>query len=353
MIKQNAILEINKKNLIYNFNILSKKARKSITGATIKADAYGLGVIPIFKILYNNKCRHFFFATLEEALYLRKKNLKGNFYVLNGLENNKFSIFNKYKIIPILNSKEELQELKNSNLINRCKIGIFVETGLNRLGINKEEIINIKNKLNIEILISHLASSNEIRNNYNQKQNKIFKSYFSLFKKIKYKSLVSSMGILLGKNFHYDMIRPGISLYGGHYDSKLRNIIKPVIKLKAKVLQIKEVNKNQFIGYNQTYKTTTKIKVAVLGIGYADGLSRILSNQGMVMYKKNIFKIIGRISMDSIIVNISDYKKPINKGEYFEIINEKNNIEKNAKKCRTISNEILTSISKRVKRVYI
>ena len=160
------------------------------------------------------------------------------------------------------------------------------------------------------------------------------------------------MGTILGKDFHYDLVRPGISLYGGHYNTKIKKYIKPVIKLKAKILQIKQILKNEFIGYNQTYKTKKKIWIAIIGIGYGDGISRMLSNKGFVYYKKHKFRIIGRISMDTITIDISKSNNLLKIGQYVEIINYTHGIDKLAKQCETISNEILTSISNRVQRIY-
>ena len=355
MIKPNAILEIKSENLINNFKALSTIARASIIGATLKANAYGTGNLEIYKLLYKNHCRHFFFASLEEAITIRKKYKKGNVYVLNGIEAHNFNIFKQFNIVPILNSIKELRQfLKNNGINKKIKIGLQVEIGLNRLGISLKDLTSINTyELDLQILIGHLASSDELKNKFNQKQNNNFQLYFNLFKSIKYKSLVSSMGILLGKDFHYDLIRPGISLYGGHYNCKIKKIIKPVVTLKAKILQIKILGKNEYVGYNQTYKTQKKVKIAILGIGYGDGISRILSNNGDVMYKKETFKIIGRISMDSLTIDITKSKNNMKTGQYCEIINKKNDIEKLAKKCGTISNEILTSISQRVRRVYI
>ena len=148
------------------------------------------------------------------------------------------------------------------------------------------------------------------------------------------------------------MIRPGISLYGGHYNNKIKKKIKPVIKLKGKILQIKQIKKNEFVGYNQTYKTKKNIWVAIIGIGYADGLSRILSNKGYIYLSNYKFNIIGRVSMDSITVNITKNKKIFKIGNYIEVINQQNDIDKYAKLNDTISNEILTSISNRVQRIY-
>ena len=355
MIKHNAILEVSLKNLAHNYNKLSSITNQSVCAATIKADAYGIGVIKAFETLYKNKCRHFFVATTEEALEIRKKKSLANVYVLNGLEGNKLSTFNTFNIIPIINDKDEYK-LVNQNIkkYKKLKFGVHIDTGLNRLGIDVNDFLKLTSDQNkIHILLSHLSSADEGKNNYNIFQNKKFNLAINLKSKAKFNSLSNSMGIILGDNFHHDLVRPGISLYGGHYNTKMKKIIKPVISLKGKVLQIKTISKNEFVGYNQTYKTNKKIRVAVLGIGYADGISRVLSNKGNVYFKKNTFKIVGRVSMDSITVDISKNSKSIKVGDYMEIINHLNGIDKIASQCNTICHEILTSISKRVKRVYL
>ena len=356
MINPNVILEINKKKIIQNYKLLSKLADNAV-GATIKANAYGLGDLEIFKILYKNGCRHFFVASLNEAISIRKKYKVANLYVLNGLENNNLNIFNDKNIIPIINSKEELIKFSKSKFFNtNFKLGIQIETGLNRLGISLNDLpLKIIKKINVYILLSHFSSSEELKNRYNNFQNDNFKSFFNLFKSIRYKSLCNSAGIINNNKYHYDILRPGISLYGG-YDNKIINRklpINPVIKLKAKILQIKIIKKNNYVGYNQTYKTIKNTKVAILGIGYADGYSRILSNLGSVFYKNKTYKVLGRVSMDSITIDITSCKDKISIGKYMEIINYRNDIQNLALKCNTINREILTSISQRVKRVYV
>ena len=355
MIKHNAIVEVNLKNLAYNYKALSNLANQSICAATINANAYGIGVIETFEILYKNNCRHFFVATTEEALEIREKKLSANLYILNGLENNKLSIFNDNNIIPILNDKDEYNLIcKNIKKYKKLKFGIHVDTGLNRLALSLNELLNINfNQMKVNILISHLSSADEGKNNYNKVQNKKFKQAINHKINAKFNSFSNSMGLILGKNYHYDLVRPGISLYGGHFDTKMKKIIKPIISLKGKVLQIKEISKNEFVGYNQTYKTNKKIKVAVLGIGYADGISRVLSNRGNVYFKKKTFGIVGRVSMDTITIDITKNSKSIKVGEYMELINHLHGIDKMAKQCNTICDEILTSISDRVKRIYI
>ena len=345
-----SILEVNLKNLIHNYKVFKKFIKNKQVAATIKANAYGIGDKIAFSTLYKNGCRHFFLATLNEGLELRKSFKKGYIYILNGLENNDINIFKINKLIPILNSKIEMKVIEKT----KFKFGIHIDTGLNRLGINKKDLPKkIYNKKNLQIILSHLASSDEKKNIYNYFQNKKFKSINNLFKNKKIIfSLANSMGTILGKDFHYDLLRPGISLYGGHYNTKLKKYIKPVVKLKAKILQIKQILKNEYIGYNQTYKTKKSIWIAVIGIGYGDGISRMLNNKGFVYYKNHKFRILGRISMDSITIDISKSCKLFKIGQYVEIINYSHGIDELAKQCETISNEILTSISNRVQRIY-
>ena len=128
--------------------------------------------------------------------------------------------------------------------------------------------------------------------------------------------------------------------------------IKNVINFKGKIIQIKDLQKNQYIGYNRTFKTKNKTKIAIIGLGYEDGIPRSLSNKGFVYFKKDRFKIIGRISMDSFTIDISKSSHDLKVGMYVDIINEEHKVDKFAKKCKTISYEVLTSIGNRVYRNY-
>ena len=183
------------------------------------------------------------------------------------------------------------------------------------------------------------------------------------------KELITPMHIFtVTAELRLDEIRSSLQVIAGHYQFSgaiewlaqeglviivSRSNVYNVQKLKAKILQIKEIGANEYIGYNQTYKTKKTIKTAILGIGYGDGIFRILSNKGKVYFKKKSFRIVGRISMDSMTINITNCKHKICVGEYMEIINDDNDIEKIAKEYSTISREILTSISRRVIRQYI
>ncbi len=349
MINESGILNINTKNLIYNYNFFKKLKKDLIVAPTIKANAYGLGDKKVFNLLLKDNCKHFFVATLDEGLKLNNKDKLINIFILNGLQDYNLKRFFNSNLIPVINSIEEYIRIKNSGL----KFAIHVDTGINRLGIpiEKTKEIDFKNE-NIQLIISHLSSADEYNNNYNLKQKKIFNTIKNKFNKKIIFSLANSHGAILNKSYLYDMIRPGIGLYGGFENKKLGKRIKNVLSLKGKIIQIKYIKKDQYVGYNRTYKTKTKIKVAIVGLGYGDGIPRSLSNKGYVYFKKNSFKIIGRISMDTFTVDISKSSHDLNIGMYLDIINDEHKIDKFAKLCKTIPNEIMTSLGKRVYRKY-
>ncbi len=352
MIYHNVILEISKNNLISNFNYFNNLKKNTICAATIKSNAYGIGSSKIYNLLLKNGCKHFFVATTIEGINLRKIYQKGTIYVLNGLENNNLMIFKKYNLIPIISNIEDYLKIKKKYI----NFGLQINTGINRLGINYNDykIISYDNKY-LRIVLSHLASADERKNIYNKIQLKKFDKIIENYQNNKIIfSIANSFGSVLSNKYLLDMIRPGISIYGGHFNNSiLKKSIKPVVKLKAKILQIKQLNKNEYVGYNQTYKTNKKTWIAVIAIGYGDGLKRILSNNGKVYLKNKKFDIIGRVSMDSIIVDIKGNKSMFQKEKYVEIINEIYGIDNLAHKCKTISHEVLTSLSNRVERKFV
>ena len=352
MIESNVILEISKKNIIHNYNFFNKLDKNNICAATIKANAYGMGAENIYRLLLNNGCRHFFVATTLEGIHLRKKFSKGFIYILNGVEFNKPNIFKKFNLVPIISNISDYKKVKNSSI----EYGMQINTGINRLGVNFNDYNKISyNDKNLKIIISHLASADENNNKFNKVQLNKFKEIANKCnnKKIIF-SIANSFGSVLSRQYLFDMIRPGICLYGGHFNNFfLKKNIKSIVKLKAKVLQIKLLDKNQYVGYNQTYKTKKKTWVAIIGIGYGDGLNRLLSNNGKVYFKNKKYNIIGRISMDSIIVDITKGKSEIKIQNFVEIINYSYGIDILAKNCKTISHEILTSLTNRVERRFV
>ena len=354
-----SVLFINLESIKANYNLLKKKTNKSEVAVAVKANAYGLGLERICKTLITQGCKTFFVATAEEGLEIVKikKNLK--VYVLNGSSDKKsiISLIKKGVKIVINNSHQLKILISASNKINiKAGCAVHVDTGMNRLGIDIEEaekIIQIaKNNLNLSLIMSHLSCSENKTSKMNNSQLIKFKNLkkkLIKFRGLKF-SIANSNGILLGKKFHFDLCRPGGLIYGLNLSKIEKNNFSRVLSLRAKVLQIKHINKGEYVGYGAKYKVKKKSVIATLGIGYADGLPRYFV--GNVYYKIYKFPIIGNISMDLCTIDITSYNK-LKIGCWVEIFGKSVSVEKFANICGTISYEIACNIGKRVKRVYI
>ena len=166
-------------------------------------------------------------------------------------------------------------------------------------------------------------------------------------------TLANSAGILLGKNYHFDMVRPGISIYGGSAQKNEKNTYKHVIKLTAKLIQIRQIKKGSTVGYGATYKAKQKMTIGTISIGYADGLNRLFSNNMKCYYKNKEVNVIGRISMDLVTLDLSKFqKKDIQIKNRIEVINDQNNINQICMNIETIPYEILTNLGHRYSRKY-
>jgi len=203
VIKESGILNINTKNLIHNYNFFKKLKSNLIVAPTIKANAYGLGANKIYNLLLKQGCKHFFVATLNEGLKLKNKNNLIKIYVLNGLQNYKFNQFKNANLIPVINSIDEYERIKKTNL----KYAVHIDTGINRLGILPDEVkkLDFKDK-NITLIISHLSSSDEYKIKYNMKQKKIFNIFVKEKPKGVIFSLANAHGSILDKTYLYNMI---------------------------------------------------------------------------------------------------------------------------------------------------
>jgi len=350
---------VNLSNIKNNLNIIKKFSKKNIC-PVIKANAYGLGDIPIAKFLIKNKCKDFWVANIIEALKIKNSVPNINIYVANGLNKNEEEIFFKNKFIPVLNTYEQFK--KWTNFLNKKKIfkklAIQVDTGMCRSGMQNDDVLKVRNDQSIlqkfkeVIILTHLASADEKKSTYNNEQkNKflIIKSMFQ-FQNCKF-SLAASGGIFLGKDYHFDMVRPGISLYGGKlfFNKKLKN----VVSLISPVIQINSLKKGETAGYNQTYKAKKNIVTATIPLGYADGVKIKISNIGHVFYKNIKLPMIDRISMDLMIIDITKVKNKIKIGDYLEVFGKNISLDDFARISDTSPYDIITSISDRCEKVYV
>ncbi|UTO28017.1 alanine racemase [Bartonella harrusi] len=356
-----AVATINVSAIVANYTTLSQRVSPTECSAVVKANAYGLGVNKIAPALYQAGCRTFFVAKIEEALHL-KTILPSNvtIIVLNGILHKTGGLMAEAGIIPVLNSWNAIEEwqIVCQKKDKRFPAIVQIDTNMNRLGLDKQEVQKLIKqptlfeKAEIKYILSHLSNGEDNTHLSNYTQLATFKTILAQLPACKV-SFANSGGIFLGNDFYFDLVRPGIALYGVDPRGKRSTPLKPVLKLEAQVLQSSSVEAGCPVGYGETFITHRPSTLLTISIGYADGLPRILSNKGSVYFNGNKLPIVGRISMDSIIVDATDLHKKPQKGDWVELIGAHQTLEKLSTDADTIPNEILTSLGSRYKRIYI
>ncbi len=361
------ILEINLKTIQENYLALRKECPGAEVGAAVKADCYGLGMKKIAPVLKNSGCKHFFVAHLEEAMRLRNYigesvNKNAEIYVLSGVSKAEFGIYDSHNLLPVLNSLEQIDLWYNyaKSVSRQLPCAVHLDTGMNRLGLSAEEIDKFYHDeysqyLNITCVMSHLLAADEPSNPVNEKQLELFYKYIQKFGLSK-KSLANSNGIFLRNEYHFDIVRPGAALYGLNPTARANDpVIKVPFKVSAPILQLRNVRPGESVGYNATFvnKNSHDIKTATISIGYADGIRRILGNDGMCYIKDYPVPIIGRVSMDLITLDVTNIpESELFAGKLVEVIGKNMTPDKMAKMLSTNYYEIITSLGNRFNRVY-
>lgn len=362
-----AKMYVNLESIAHNVKEIRKKLSEDTTIiAMVKADAYGLGDVEVSKFLNTIGINFLGVAIADEAIHLRKNNI--NSYILvtgQFLEEDVQNII-QYDIAVSVSNLNLLKLLNNeaSKQNKKIKIHIKVDTGMTRLGFSPNEVLEIvkditDNMTNIIIdgIYTHLSSA-DTDNDYTIKQLTLFDNTVNLLKSnnytFKYVHALNSSGVLKFSEYSYNAVRVGDILYGYYPDESLRKYIslKPSVKLEAPIINIREIEKDCRISYSQTFKSTDKMKIATIQIGYADGLDRKLSNK-LNVYINNIpCKIVGNICMDMCMIDVTNVPN-VNVGDYCNIIDYDDSIYTIANIIGTINYEVISRISKRVKRIYI
>lgn len=360
-------LTIDLEALARNYKTLDSLSVNSCeTACVVKADAYGLGIDKCAPALYKSGARSFFVATTEESMALRAViPTDAIIYVLSGLSSDEeqIELYQSNNITPVLNSLSEIKKAAKS-VGEQLPVALHFDTGMNRLGLSSQETTRLFEDplllegLNVRLIISHFASSEEADNPDNEAQLTCFKEIMEQAKpfcpEAKY-SICNSGGLFLGEKYHLDMVRTGIALYGGNPSSSIEeNPMEPCVYLDIPVLQVKSAQKGEDAGYNATYHFEQDTDLAIIAIGYADGLLRSSSNNVVFYWKGFALPVRGRISMDLVIcdlLNVPPDKYP-KRGDKVEVIGSHQSIDALAASAGTISYEILTSLGTRYKRTY-
>ena len=292
-------LRLSSDALVSNYRWLSKVSGTR-AGAAVKADGYGLGVRDVVRILGEAGCRDFFVSTWAEAEALGALPDGATLSVLHGVGPEDGAAASESEARPVLNSPAQVARWKQIAADRPCDL--MVDTGMNRLGLRMEEV-HLADGLEIDTLMSHLACADEDLA-MNQVQLERFRSVIDAVS-ARRTSLANSAGICLGPDYGFDLVRPGLALYGGVPRREAEGHITQVAFPEAEVVQRRTVKAGESIGYGATWVAEGDTEAAILNIGYADGYLRCFAGVGAASFEGIALPLIGRVSMDLVAVDCS------------------------------------------------
>lgn len=358
--------------LVDNYRLLAARAAPARVAGVVKADAYGLGAMEVGHALWNGGCRTFFVALPEEGIALRATLPEADIYILNGLFGPEAApAYGAHRLLPVLGSQADIScwEAYGWDDGDRPRpCAIHVDTGMNRLGLTPEEALSfaadnaLTGALTPLLLMTHLACGDTPGNPLNQRQRESFESLTAAFPGVE-SSLCNSAGTFLGPEFAFDLVRPGIALYGGAPQGGIVNPMKPVVTAEARVVQVREVKAGETVGYGAAQTLDRDSIVAVVSVGYADGYLRTGSSAGVPLRASvsqgacgfvsgHHVPALGRITMDLTMFDVTDAGTVL-PGDWIELFGSNVALDDAATAAGTISYELLTSLGQRYYRHYV
>ncbi|MCP4922925.1 MAG: alanine racemase [bacterium] len=354
-------LEIDLGQIKQNYRILRQKSQKSCA-AVVKANGYGLGAGPIAKALFEEGCRHFFVATVGEGIALRETYSlprQADIYIFNGVLEKTEDLFEHHHLTPTLLSLEQIERWAKFAKSRDKKLPaiVHIDTGMARTGLPESEQKklrenpNLLNPFDVHYIMSHLACASTLEHPQNANQLEKFTQFVQHFPGHKY-SLSASGGIALGPNYHFDLTRPGLGLYGA---KTILPECKLVARLWVRIIQIRHVLQDDFVGYEASYQCDTPQRLATLSIGYADGWSRPTDKQVGLSLQGQQIPLRGRSSMDLLIADVTDFpENSVQVGDWVQLLGPDMPIRQAAEISHTTPYQILTSLGQgRHHRVYL
>ncbi|MGB9141123.1 MAG: alanine racemase [Aestuariivirga sp.] len=359
-----AVLSIDLGAVQKNWRTLNSHAGSAECGAAVKGNAYGLGIEPVGRALWEAGCRSYFVARPMEGEELRHVLPEATIHVLDGLFPGQAEFYAQNNLLPALMSIEEAREWAAFGRVYGRKLpcAIHVDTGINRLGFPVAEYAALlaetatMDGLNVSLLMSHLACAEEPAHPLTIKQRDTFRAVRAKLPGVP-ASLANSAGIFLGPDYAHDLVRPGIAIYGGNPTPALPNPMQAVALLEGTILQTRTVHVGETVGYSATWQAARETRIAVLGAGYKDGVPRALSS-GTSNTPPQVFldgqrcPIIGRVSMDMMAIDVTDLPRQVKRGDRAEILGSNIPIDEAAGWAGTISYELLTRLGSRYARLY-
>jgi alanine racemase len=344
-----------------NYRQFVDRCAPARVAAAVKADAYGLGMKPVAHTLAGAGCEIFFVARVEEGITLRPLQPHARIFVLDGAHEATVAPLISHRLVPVLNSLDELETWSTAARAHRVTLdcAIHLDTGMNRLGLPDYERATLAaeaatrlRNLNVLLWMSHLACADDRGSPMNAAQRDRFRSALASLPPAP-ASLSASAGALLGPDYCFDLVRPGIGLYGGNPCSGMDNPFDVVAVLTAQILQLRRVDTGGTVGYGATFRASRPSILATIGLGYADGLMRAIGNKGSGAIAGMRAPVVGRVSMDLATLDVTDVPPDTLKtGGDVEFIGDTISLEEFAALAGTASYEVLTSLGSRMARHY-
>ncbi len=379
-------LTINLDHLVENWRVFDQKCQdlKSdvLLGAVIKANAYGMGAQKVARRLWQEGCRTFFVAHACEGVMIRKviPSKEAQIIVFHGVRPGQERQFTAHSLTPILNSLEDIERwVAFANKSGYRAAVLQVETGMNRLGLSSAQFQELcsapplLDALDVRLIMSHLSCADTPQDLKNKQQKEAFDHLMNLRPPSLIDvplSMANSAGLLNGTDYHYDLARIGIGLYGGNPYRALENPFKSVLTLETEIIQVKSIKAGESVSYGANWKAKRTSRIATAAIGYGDGFLRgphgahsgqedCNQEHGRVAIAGQYAPIIGAVTMDLTMIDVTDIDETLVKeGTIIELIGPHISIDEVAKRTSTIGYEVLTNIGRqcegeRVTRKYI
>jgi alanine racemase len=343
-----------------NYRTLNDQLGGVRCAAAVKANAYGVGVAQVAPVLAAAGCNDFFVATQDEALALRSLLPEPTITVLNGADPGREAECLDHDLRPALNDLGQIERWATlARERGRLDAVLHLDTGMCRLGLPAYEVERLATEperldgLNLILIMSHLACADDAGHPMNQQQRMTFDRLRQMLPSAP-ASLANSSGIYLGPEFHYDLARPGVALYGGNPTPDKPNPMAEVIRLQSKIVQVRDVDSPQTVGYGAAHRVAGPARIATVPVGYADGYRRSLSGRAFAAIGGARVPVVGRVSMDLISLDVSTLRpEQTRPGTTVDLIGGPCPLDEISALGETIGYELLTSLGQRYERCYI
>ncbi len=344
-----------------NYRFIREQLDGVEAAAVVKADGYGLGAVEVSRALAEQGCHHFFVSQIAEAQQLRKALEHVEIHVLYGAASDTTDDLIEHRLIPVLNSLEQLERWAQAAELRQQELPatIHLDTGMNRTGLSTDEAAVLINEpwrldpLEVVIVMSHLGSADIVDSAQSTEQLKRFEA-LRRHLRMGRASLANSAGVFLGSPYHFDLARPGVALYGGNPCPDRENPMQQVVSVTAPILQVRDVDPGDFVGYGATHEIVRHSRVATIPVGYADGFLRSASNSGIAYLGSVPVPIIGRISMDLITLDVTDVAdSELHPRASIELVGDRIPINEIAERSGTVTHEVLTALGARCRQSYV